>query len=435
MIPVRPDFLYNTPGRVALVLAGGAARGAYEVGVVQHIVEEVSRDLGREVPLDIICGTSVGAINGCGLAAFADAPRSRARRLVEQWQSLRMDDVVRVKPLHLARFARSLLAPSPLASSIKEDRYGGLIEPMGMESIIRNAIPFERITENLKAGLLQAVTASATHIATGNTVVYISRSSHGVPRWSRDPKVVPRKVPELKLQHALASAAIPLVFPSVRIDGEFYCDGGLRQNVPLSPARHLGANGMIVVSPRYVDEIQKIPERPNPAAKMPSPMFLIGKALNALLLDRVENDIERLQRINKILLAGQSRFGHEFLPQINDAMGYHNKTEVMKPLSALLVRSSNNIGKMAVDYVRSPAFTRRMPGPLGRVARMVCEIDAEDESDLLSYLLFDGEFARQLIELGRRDAKAVHRDFLRFFTELPGDLTTAVHPPAPENKH
>ena len=100
MIPVRPDFLYKTPGRVALVLAGGAARGAYEVGVVQHIVEEVARDLGRDVPLDIICGTSVGAINGCGLAAFADAPRSRARRLVAQWQSLRMEDVVRVRPIH-----------------------------------------------------------------------------------------------------------------------------------------------------------------------------------------------------------------------------------------------------------------------------------------------------------------------------------------------
>ena len=435
MIPVRPDFLYKTPGRVALVLAGGAARGAYEVGVVQHIVEEVARDLGRDVPLDIICGTSVGAINGCGLAAFADAPRSRARRLVAQWQSLRMEDVVRVRPMHLAKFVRSLVAPSPLASEIKEDRYGGLIEPSGMEGIIKNAIPFERITEHLQSGLLQAVTASATHIATGNTVVFISRSSHGVPRWSRDPKVVPRKVSHLRMQHALASAAIPLVFPSVRIDGEFYCDGGLRQNVPISPARHLGANGVIVVSPRFIGEIQAIPERPNPAAKMPSPLFLIGKALNALLLDRVENDIERLQRINHILLAGQSRFGAEFLPQINDAMGYRNKTEGMKPMSALLVRASDNIGRMAVDYVNSTQFGKRMPGPLGKLARVICEMDAEDESDLLSYLLFDGEFAQQLIELGRRDAKAVHNDLLRFFTELPPDLTTAIHPPAPENQH
>lgn len=435
MVPVRPDFLYKTPGRVALVLAGGAARGAYEVGVVQHIVEEVARDLGRDVPLDIICGTSVGAINGCGLAAFADAPRSRARRLVSQWQALKMSDVVRIRSSHLWRFARSLIGRSPLASEVKEDRYGGLIEPSGMEDIIKNAIPFERITEHLQSGLLQAVTASATHIATGNTVVFISRSSHGVPRWSRDPKVVPRKVSQLRIQHALASAAIPLVFPSVRIDGEFYCDGGLRQNVPLSPARHLGANGMIVVSPRYVGEIQKIPERPNPSAKMPSPLFLVGKALNALLLDRVENDIERLQRINQILIAGQSQFGEEFLPKLNTAMGYQNKTEGMKPLPALLVRASDNIGKLAVDYVCSPTFAKRTPGTLGRIAKMICESDEEDESDLLSYLLFDGEFAMQLIELGRRDAKAVHGDLLRFFTELPGDLNPAIHPPAPENKH
>lgn len=435
MVPVRPEFLYKTPGRVALVLAGGAARGAYEVGVVQHIVEEVARDLGRDVPLDIICGTSVGAINGCGLAAFADAPRSRARRLVSQWQALKMDDVVRIRTSHLWRFARSLIGRSPLASEVTEDRYGGLIEPSGMENIIKNAIPFERITEHLRAGLLQAVTASATHIATGNTVVFISRSSHGVPRWSRDPKVVPRKVEQLRIQHALASAAIPLVFPSVRIDGEFYCDGGLRQNVPLSPARHLGANGMIVVSPRFVGEIQKIPDRPNPRAKMPSPMFLVGKALNALLLDRVENDIERLQRINSILLAGQSQFGDAFLPKLNAAMGYQNKHEGMKPLSSLLVRASDNIGKMAVDYVCSPTFAKRTPGALGRIVKKICESDEEDESDLLSYLLFDGEFAMQLIELGRRDAKAVHKDLLRFFTELPGDLSPPIYPPAPENKH
>jgi NTE family protein len=304
-----------------------------------------------------------------------------------------------------------------------------------MENIIKNAIPFERITEHLRAGLLQAVTASATHIATGNTVVFISRSSHGVPRWSRDPKVVPRKVEQLRIQHALASAAIPLVFPSVRIDGEFYCDGGLRQNVPLSPARHLGANGMIVVSPRFVGEIQKIPDRPNPRAKMPSPMFLVGKALNALLLDRVENDIERLQRINSILLAGQSQFGDAFLPKLNAAMGYQNKHEGMKPLSSLLVRASDNIGKMAVDYVCSPTFAKRTPGALGRIVKKICESDEEDESDLLSYLLFDGEFAMQLIELGRRDAKAVHKDLLRFFTELPGDLSPPIYPPAPENKH
>jgi len=435
MVPVRPEFLYKTPGRVALVLAGGAARGAYEVGVVQHIVEEVARDLGRDVPLDIICGTSVGAINGCGLAAFADAPRSRARRLVSQWQALKMDDVVRIRTSHLWSFARSLIGRSPLASEVTEDRYGGLIEPSGMENIIKNAIPFERITEHLRAGLLQAVTASATHIATGNTVVFISRSSHGVPRWSRDPKVVPRKVEQLRIQHALASAAIPLVFPSVRIDGEFYCDGGLRQNVPLSPARHLGANGMIVVSPRFIGEIQKIPDRPNPRAKMPSPMFLVGKALNALLLDRVENDIERLQRINSILLAGQSQFGDAFLPKLNAAMGYQNKHEGMKPLSSLLVRASDNIGKMAVDYVCSPTFAKRTPGALGRIVKKICESDEEDESDLLSYLLFDGEFAMQLIELGRRDAKAVHKDLLRFFTELPGDLSPPIYPPAPENKH
>lgn len=429
-IPDRPDCLYKTPGRVALVLAGGAARGAYEVGVIQHLLEEVPRDLGRDVPLDILCGTSIGAVNGCALAAFADAPRSRARRLLDQWLSLQMEDVVRLRPLHLARFVRSLVAPSPLASEVHEEQYGGLIEPRGIHGILSNAIPFARIEQHLQAGLLQAVTVSATHISTGNTVVFVARQNHGIPRWSRDPKVVPRRVKELRLSHALASAAIPLVFPSVRIDGEFYCDGGLRQNVPLSPARHLGANGVIVVSPRFVGEIQKIPERANPNAKMPSPLFLIGKALNALLLDRVENDIERLQRINQILLAGDAAFGSEFVSQLNHAMGYHQKHDGLRPLPSLLVRASENIGKMAVDYVRSPTFAKRTQGPLAKLVRVICEMDAEEESDLLSYLLFDGEFARQLIDLGRRDARSMHADFVRFFTELPPDLGLPKRPKA-----
>lgn len=428
MVPLRPSLFHNTPGRVALVLAGGAARGAYEVGVVQHIVEELPKDLGAEVPLDILCGTSVGALNGCALAAFADTPRSRARRLLDEWRAVRMADVVRLRPLHLARFVRSIVAPTPLASEVSEDRWGGLIEPSGMDRILRTAIPFPRITQNLESGLVSAVTVSATHISTGNTVVFVARKSHGLPRWSSDPKVVPRKVEALTLQHALASAAIPLVFPSVRIDGEFYCDGGLRQNVPLSPARHLGANGVIVVSPRYVHEIQKIPDRPSPKAKMPSPLFLIGKALNALLLDRVENDIERLQRINQILLAGQTHYGPEFMPHLNETMGFAGKNEGLRPLPAILVRASENIGKMAVDFVCSPGFANRASGPLARLAKIVCELDAEEESDLLSYLLFDGAFADQLIDLGRRDARACHNDLVRFFTQLPHDLGLPKRP-------
>lgn len=414
MSPKRPSYLYPTPGRVALVLAGGAARGAYELGVVQYIAEMVSADLGRDPPIDIICGTSVGAINGCALAAFADSPRSRARRLASQWKALRMADVLRLHPLYLARFTAGLLGKPTLQGEVKGKRYGGLIDPSGLEKVIRDGIPFERITEHLRSGLLTGVTVSTTHVTTGTTVVFVARAKPGLPRWSRDRKVVAHSA-ELRLDHALASGAIPLMFPAVAIDGEFYCDGGLRQNIPLSPARHLGADGLLVINPRYNYETPLLP-LPLDEVQLPGPWFLIGKALNALLLDRVENDIERLQRINSILLAGKRCYGEEFIPNLNKALG-KDPEHGLRPLASLLIDASANIGQLAVEYVRSPSFVRRNPGMLGKIVRGVSDNEA-DESDLLSYVLFDGEFTSQLIDMGWRDAKARHNDLCRFFTEL-----------------
>lgn len=416
----RPSYLYPTPGRVALVLAGGAARGAYEIGVVQYIAEELPRDLGRDPPIDIFCGTSVGAINGCALAAMADAPRSRTRQLVQQWTSLRMNDVMLLRPGYIARFVGSLLGRQTTLEEAAGPRYGGLIDPVGMEDIIRAGISFPRIAEHLRSGLLHGVTVSATHISTGTTVVFTGSQHAGSKQWSSDRKVVAQQV-ELQLEHALASAAIPLMFPAVRIGGDFYCDGGLRQNVPLSPARHLGADGILVINPRYMYERPLAPTIQTEAA-LPGPWFLVGKALNALLLDRVENDIERLQRINRMLLAGQRRFGPTFIHELNHELGYREPNQGLRPLAALLIDSSENIGHLAAEYVRSPAFAARNQGLLANALRQLGEHEFADESDLLSYVLFDGEFAAQLIDLGRRDARARHQELLRFFAELSPEI-------------
>lgn len=401
---------------MALVLAGGAARGAYEVGVIQHITEEVAIDLGRDPPLDILCGTSVGAINACALAAMADTPRSRARKLAAQWQSLKMADVVRLHPLYLARFTASVFGRGPASELKSGARHGGLIDPKGLEAIISETVAFPRITEHLRSGLLHGVTISTTHIATGTTVVFVARGPDGLPRWSRDRKVSPRRT-ELRLEHALASAAIPLMFPAVNIEDEYYCDGGLRQNIPLSPARHLGADGVLVINPRYTYDTPLLPLPSSPPV-MPGPWFLIGKALNALLLDRIENDIDRLQRINTILLAGQRRYGDEFITEINAAMGKRDPDVGLRPMAALLIDASQNIGHIAADYVRSAKFAARNRGVLGTLLRRLVEADYASESDLLSYVLFDGEFAAELIDLGRRDARARHAELVQFFTRL-----------------
>jgi NTE family protein len=273
--------------RTALVLAGRAAHGAYEVGVVLHLLKEVSRDLGREVPIDILSGTSVGAINASVLAAFADEPRARGLRLASHWTNLKMDDGLRPDARGLFDSIRSLFGGQPRTRET-DQRRGGVLNPAGIERIVNRATPFHRIREHLRAGHLQAVTMSTTHVGTGRTVVFVEQGPDGPRYLSGDPTVV--SVPtELRAEHALASAAIPRVFPAVRIGDEFYADGGLCQNVPLAPALRLGAEALIVISPRYVDPSPPHIVQSEEEREFPGPFHLLGKALNALLLDQVEN--------------------------------------------------------------------------------------------------------------------------------------------------
>ncbi|MCC6746004.1 MAG: patatin-like phospholipase family protein [Deltaproteobacteria bacterium] len=400
--------------RVGLVLAGGAARGAYEVGVVQYILESVAKELGREVPLDVLCGTSVGAINACALAAYAQEPgRVRAARLVKYWTEIRIPDVVRIDLREVLALVRGLVGR--LRGPVNEaGRRGGIFDPAGLERIIYNAIRFEDIDRNLDAGHLHGLSVSTTHVATGRTVVFLQRRDGAVPAWSQDQTIVPRAA-RIRATHALASAAIPMLFPPVKIAGEYYVDGGLRQNVPLSPARRLGADRLVVVNPRYLSPSGLLaPDAAAPIAGVPGPLFLLGKALNALLLDRLDNDIDRLARINAILEAGSRRFGAAFMGAINEELG-HAPGRGLRSLEVVLVRSSEDIGKLAGDFVRSPHFRQRAPGMLGRVMRRLAEDAATDEADLLSYMLFDGEFAGQLVEIGRSDARARHDELCAFF--------------------
>jgi NTE family protein len=218
------------------------------------------------------------------------------------------------------------------------------------------------------------------------------------------------KKSDIDARHVLASAALPLLFPSVFIDGECFCDGGLRQNVPLSPARRLGASGLIVVNPRYIGSA----DLPTSGGRAPSPLFVLGKALNALLLDRIDNDLDRLRRINAILDAGVKLYGPSFVDGVNAELG-HEPAAGVRALEVVHIRASEDIGRLAASYVGSPEFIRRAPGVVGRLLRRIGEWDARGEADLLSYLLFDGGFASQLIALGRRDARAHHDELCAFF--------------------
>jgi NTE family protein len=398
--------------RTALVLAGGAARGAYEVGIADYLLTTLAKDLASPPRIDILCGTSVGAINACVMAAYLDDPAQCARILVDEWTNLRMEELVRPNPRELLGLFGTLIGRPSLGSKPDDSRHGGLLDPTGIEQIVARTIRFDRIAANISSGLLTGITLSTTHVSTGRTVIFVEHGKDAKPKWSKDPtiSVVPTSI---RADHALASAALPLLFPAVRIDGDFYCDGGLRQNVPLSPARRLGADGLIVVNPRFIAPPTGFGHGD---AGYPSPLFLLGKALNALLLDRIDNDLDRLQRINAILDAGTRRYGPSFLGALNAELGNVGARSGVRPLLTVHIRASEDIGALAADYVRSPAFAKRSGGLLARALRRIAEWQGEGEADLLSYLVFDGGFATKLIELGRRDAGARHDELCAFFT-------------------
>jgi NTE family protein len=405
----------------ALVLAGGAARGAYEVGVVDYLLGEVAAAIGQTPALHILCGTSVGAINACVLAGHLRSPARCRSVLRTEWQGLRLDDIVRANTGELVRLFGGIVGRSSAPGA--GARRGGLLDPRGIEGVVERSVPFAQIEENIGAGHLLGLTISTTHLVSGKTVIFVEHAPSAKPRWSRDPTITVHRA-RIGARHALASSALPLMFPAVHVDGEFFCDGGLRQNVPLSPARRLGANGLIVVNPRFVAPTSSTAAEapgatdgmPHDGGAAPSPLFVLGKALNALLLDRIDNDLDRLRRINQILDAGTRRFGPAFVDAVNAELGHADASAGVRSLEVVHVRASQDIGRLAAEYVRSPEFVRRAPGMVGKLLRRIADWDARGEADLLSYLLFDGAFAAALIDLGRRDARARHDELCAFFT-------------------
>jgi NTE family protein len=253
------------------------------------------------------------------LAAHADKPTLRGELLARQWTSLVLEEIVCPSAGEILHVATRMLGRS--ARSRSEGRRGGVLDPRGIERIVRGITPFEAIGEHIRGGRLSALSISTTEVASGRTVIFVQRGEAGLPPWGSDPTMSARRA-EIRAEHVLASAAVPLLFPAVEVDGHYFCDGGLRQNVPLSPARRLGADGLIVINPRYIREaappvmLAEARER-----EFPDPLFVFGKAMNALLLDRIENDIRRLQKLNAVLAAGTHRYGPDFGATLNEELG------------------------------------------------------------------------------------------------------------------
>src|SRR5207245_829944 len=236
----------------ALIMSGGGARGAYEAGVLSYVLDELPRRLGRPVRFQILTGTSVGAIHACYVAATLGRPDA-GRGLIDIWRSLQVGGVYNVGMAHVAGIPLRLLGiggggTMPAERGIPE-RLTGLLDTLPLERLVRESIPWQDLRGQVAAGEVAAVAVTATEISSGKSVVWVDNREGVVRRWARDPFVIARPA-RLGPAHALASAAIPFLFPSPRIDGAYYCDGGLPLNTPLAPSLRLGADRPPAVRPR-----------------------------------------------------------------------------------------------------------------------------------------------------------------------------------------
>jgi NTE family protein len=403
--------------RVALVLGGGAAHGAYEVGVLRYLYQVVARDLGGDPKVDILSGTSAGAVNTCAIAAYAHAPGLGAKRLVDAWQSLDLGEFVRLDRRALVRLLRDFTVTTACEFA---PAAGSLLQVAPLRRMLDKHVPFAWIERNLCQGHLGAATVTTTHIASGTCEVFVA-SRDAVPVWNHNPGLCGTHA-QLRVEHVLASAAVPLLFPPIELNGSLYCDGGLRQLVPLAPACRLGADTLLVVNPspgvqRRTEALDRERER-----VFASPAYLAGKTLDALLLDRLDDDLQRIRQINELLEVGQRLCGSAFLAAVN--AGKH-RAHALTPRQVTVVRPSTPLALLCAEYVRSPRFRRRRRHAVEWAARWLAEREGGQEATLLSYLLFDGAFAAQLMELGFSDAQVQHEELCRLFAPASASVSAA----------
>ncbi len=364
-----------------LVLPGGGARGAYQAGVLRAIASLVP---GRRTPFPVITGVSVGAINATWIARHGRHYRAAATTLAKMWAGMRAHKIYRTDAAAVVRSVLHWLAtiatggmgvPNPRA----------LFDNTPLRQLLERELDFSALERALRAGELQALGVTASNYTTGRAVTFFQGAAHLAP-WRRARRDGVRA--HLGPEHLLASAALPFIFPAEAVGKDYFGDGSLRLAAPLSPAIHLGATRLFVIGVR--DNVFAY-SRPAETAHYPSLAQIAGYMLDVIFMDELDNDIERLCRINNTLSLLQP--------------AQAEKTP-LKKIDILAISPSQDIRHIARRHMHElPWSVKLLLRGVGGWQR---------DSRLPSYLLFEPEYCRALIELGHRDAMARRDEIISF---------------------
>lgn len=373
--------------RTGLVMTGGGARAAYQVGVLRAVCESVPR--GGVNPFPIICGTSAGAINAAALASYARDFRMAVRRLNHFWHHIESKHVFRTDAWGVIGSGAHWLSAMMFGGLGKRNpKY--LLNRKPMRAQLALQMPIGDIQKSIDEGALKALGITVSGYSSGESVTFYQGDETLTP-WRRVRRLGVQG--EITYDHLMASSAIPLLFEAVHINREYFGDGSIRQTAPISPALHLGADRVLVIGVNPPPDPH--PER-HEGHKHPSLAQVAGHVLNSIFLDSMEMDIERLERINHTVSGVPER--------------QRKKLGIsLRKIETLVISPSEDLSVIAARHAH------RMPRSIRFLLRGVGAGNPE-AADLVSYLLFEKAYCSELVALGYKDAKAKGDALSRFIT-------------------